>query len=75
MPSGPWWNLKQKNNIVSTGGTDRPLLSQQQVAELSSQLVIARAHTAEAKARLIESIRFSGQMRLMRRSMRPSPIL
>jgi succinoglycan biosynthesis transport protein ExoP len=44
--------FKQKNNIVSTGGTDRPLLGQQQVAELSSQLVIARASTAEAKARL-----------------------
>jgi succinoglycan biosynthesis transport protein ExoP len=45
-------DFKAKNNIVSTGGSDRPLLSQQQVAELSSQLVIARAHTAEAKARL-----------------------
>ena len=52
MPSGPWWNLRQKNNIVSTGGTDKPLLGQQQVAELSSQLVIARASTAEARARL-----------------------
>ena len=44
--------FKTKNNIVSTGGTDKPLLGQQEVAELSSQLVIARAHTAEAKARL-----------------------
>jgi len=44
--------FKTKNNIVSTGGTDRPLLGQQQVAELSSQLVIARANTAEARARL-----------------------
>ncbi len=44
--------FKTKNNIVSTGGVDRPLLSQQQVAELSSQLVIARANTAEARARL-----------------------
>ena len=44
--------FKQKNNIVSTGNTDRPLLGQQQVAELSSQLVISRASTAEAKARL-----------------------
>lgn len=44
--------FKAKNNIVSTGGTDKPLLGQQQVAELSSQLVIARAHTAETKARL-----------------------
>ena len=45
-------NFKTKNNIVSTGGTDKPLLGQQQVAELSSQLVIARAHTADARARL-----------------------
>src|ERR1035437_2111642 len=44
--------FKTKNNIVSTGGTDKPLLGQQEVAELSSQLVIARAQTAEAKARL-----------------------
>ncbi len=44
--------FKAKNDIVSTGGTDKPLLNQQEVAELSSQLVIARAHTAEAKARL-----------------------
>ena len=44
--------FKTKNNIVSTGGIDRPLLSQQQVTELSSQLVIARASTAETKARL-----------------------
>jgi succinoglycan biosynthesis transport protein ExoP len=44
--------FKTKNNIVSIGGIDKPLLGQQQVAELSSQLVIARANTAEAKARL-----------------------
>jgi succinoglycan biosynthesis transport protein ExoP len=44
--------FKAEHNIVSTGGTDRPLLNQQQVAELSSQLVIAREHSAEAKARL-----------------------
>src|SRR5665647_887056 len=44
--------FKTKNDIVSTGGTDKPLLGQQEVAELSSQLVIARAQTAEAKARL-----------------------
>jgi succinoglycan biosynthesis transport protein ExoP len=44
--------FKTKNNIVSTGNADKPLLGQQQVAELSSQLVIARAHTAEARARL-----------------------
>jgi succinoglycan biosynthesis transport protein ExoP len=44
--------FKTKNNIVSTGGMDKPLLGQQQVIELSSQLVIARAHTAETRARL-----------------------
>ena len=41
-----------KNNIVSTGGNDKRLVGQQEVAELNSQLVIARAHAAEAKARL-----------------------
>lgn len=46
--------FKTKNNIVSTGPTDsdRPLLNQQQVAELSTQLTIARAQTSEALARL-----------------------
>jgi succinoglycan biosynthesis transport protein ExoP len=44
--------FKTKNDIVSTGGNEKPLLGQQEVAELSSQLVVARAHTAEAKARL-----------------------
>ena len=44
--------FKTKNNIVSTGGTDKRLVGEQQVAELNSQLVIARAHTAEARARL-----------------------
>jgi polysaccharide biosynthesis transport protein len=45
-------DFKTQNNIVSTGGVDKPLLGQQQVTELSSQLTIARAQTAEAKARL-----------------------
>lgn len=45
--------FRTKHDIVSTGGgTDRPLLNQQQVNELSSQLTIARANTAEAQARL-----------------------
>ena len=44
--------FKTKNNIVSTGGSDKRLIGEQQVAELNSQLVIARAHTAEAQARL-----------------------
>jgi polysaccharide biosynthesis transport protein len=45
-------DFKTQNNIVSTGGTDKRLVGEQQVAELNSQLVIARANTAEAKARL-----------------------
>ncbi len=44
--------FKTKNNIVSTGGLDKRLVGEQQVAELSSQLVITRANSAEAKARL-----------------------
>ena len=45
-------DFKTKYNIVSTGGADKRLIGEQQVAELNSQLVIARANTAEAKARL-----------------------
>jgi succinoglycan biosynthesis transport protein ExoP len=47
-----------KNNIVNTGGSDNRPIAEAQVAELSSQLVIARANTAEAQARLdrIDSI-------------------
>ena len=45
-------SFKTQNNIVSTGGSDRPLLGQQQVIELSSQLTITRAQSAEARARL-----------------------
>jgi polysaccharide biosynthesis transport protein len=41
--------FKTKNNIVDTGGR---LLSEQQLAELNSALIQARAQTAEAKARL-----------------------
>jgi succinoglycan biosynthesis transport protein ExoP len=41
--------FKGKNNIVDTGGR---LMNEQQLAELNSQLVLARATTAEAKARL-----------------------
>ena len=44
--------FKAKHNIVTTGTTNRPLLNQQQVTELSSQLTIARANTADAQARL-----------------------
>jgi polysaccharide biosynthesis transport protein len=51
-------DFKTKNNIVSTGGNDKRLVGQQQVAELNSQLVVARAATAESLARLdrIESV-------------------
>jgi polysaccharide biosynthesis transport protein len=46
--------FKAQNNIVSTGGGEKGgrLISDQQVAELSSQLVMARAQSAEARARL-----------------------
>jgi succinoglycan biosynthesis transport protein ExoP len=40
--------FKAKNNIVDTGGR---LLNEQQLAELNSALVLARAQTAEAQAR------------------------
>ena len=42
-------DFKAKNNIVDTGGR---LMNEQQLAELSSALIQARASTAEAKARL-----------------------
>jgi succinoglycan biosynthesis transport protein ExoP len=42
-------DFKEKNNIVDTGGR---LMTDQQLAEVNSQLVLARAATAEAKARL-----------------------
>ena len=41
--------FKSKNNIVDTGGR---LMSDQQLAELNSQLVTARGQASEAKARL-----------------------
>lgn len=44
--------FRAKHNIVSTGGSDKRLIGEQQVAEINSQLVIARAHTAETRARL-----------------------
>ena len=45
-------DFKAANNIVSTGGSDKRLVNQQQVAELNSQLVIARAQVSESHARL-----------------------
>jgi succinoglycan biosynthesis transport protein ExoP len=46
--------FKTQNNIVTTGGsnTSPRLMGEQQVAELTSQLIIARSQMAEAKARL-----------------------
>lgn len=42
-------DFKQANNIVDTGGR---LMNEQQLAEVNSQLIMAHAATAEAKARL-----------------------
>ncbi|MGA2292893.1 polysaccharide biosynthesis tyrosine autokinase [Bradyrhizobium sp.] len=42
-------DFKKENNIVDTGGR---LIGEQQLAELNSQIVLARAATAEAHARL-----------------------
>ena len=44
--------FKAKNNIVKTGGSDKRLMDEQQVGELNSQLVIARAQVSESRARL-----------------------
>ena len=46
--------FKTQNNIVTTGGGEKGgrLISEQQVAELTSQFMIARAQSAEARARL-----------------------
>jgi polysaccharide biosynthesis transport protein len=41
--------FKQQNNIVAAGGK---LMSEQRIADLNTQLVLARAHTSEAQARL-----------------------
>jgi succinoglycan biosynthesis transport protein ExoP len=42
-------DYKAQNNIVDTGGR---LLNEQQLAELNSALILARASTAEAKAKM-----------------------
>jgi succinoglycan biosynthesis transport protein ExoP len=51
---------KEKNNIIQTG--NQTLISDQQLSELNSNLIIARAESAQAKARYdnIESIIKSG---------------
>jgi polysaccharide biosynthesis transport protein len=52
---------KSKNNIVDTGGR---LMNEQQLAELNSELIQARAATAEAKARVdrVDQIVASGDV-------------
>jgi len=52
--------FKAKHNIVDAG--NRGFLSEQQLSELSTQLILARARTAEAKARVarIDDILASG---------------
>ena len=42
-------DFKEKNNIIDADGR---LMSEQQLAEVNSQLILTRAQTAEAKARL-----------------------
>ena len=42
-------NFKNKNDMVDAGGRT---INEQQLAELNSQLVLARAQTAEAQARV-----------------------
>jgi succinoglycan biosynthesis transport protein ExoP len=53
--------FKGQHNIVGTGTGGR-LMNEQQLAEINSQLVLARAQTAEARARLdrIDDIRRAG---------------
>jgi succinoglycan biosynthesis transport protein ExoP len=53
-------DFKTKNNIVDTGGR---LMNEQQLTELNSQLLLVRAQTAEARARLdrIEGIARSAE--------------
>ena len=54
-------DYKAEHNIVDTGGR---LMNEQQLAELNSELIQARASTAEAKARLdrVQQIVASGDV-------------
>jgi len=45
-------DYRTKSNIVDTGGADKKLMNQQQLTELTSALIQARAQTAEAHARM-----------------------
>jgi succinoglycan biosynthesis transport protein ExoP len=42
-------DFKAKNNLINSGGRS---MSEQQLSEINTQLIIARSNTAEAKARL-----------------------
>ena len=45
-------DFKTEHNIVTTGGTGGRLMTEQQVAEVSSVLLLARTQTTEARAKL-----------------------
>ncbi|WP_026605961.1 polysaccharide biosynthesis tyrosine autokinase [Methylocapsa acidiphila] len=45
-------DFKDKNNIVDTGGVGGKLVNEQQLTEVNSQLILATAAAAEAKARV-----------------------
>jgi polysaccharide biosynthesis transport protein len=44
-------NFRQQHNIIDTGGANGQLMNDQQLSEVNSQLILAQAATAEAKAR------------------------
>jgi len=44
-------DFRKKHNIIDTGGANGQLMNDQQLSEVNSQLIIAQAATAEAKAR------------------------
>ena len=44
-------NFREKHNIIDTGGANGQLMNDQQLSEVNSQLILAQAATAEAKAR------------------------
>jgi succinoglycan biosynthesis transport protein ExoP len=57
-------DFKKTNGLINTGGVEKRLVGDQQVAELNSQLVVAKSATSEAKARLdrIEDVLRSGNV-------------
>jgi succinoglycan biosynthesis transport protein ExoP len=44
-------NFRQQHNIIDTGGANGQLMNDQQLSEVNSQLILAQAATAEARAR------------------------